>query len=448
MARPSTHWPVSGGLTPDSGRLFEQINNVLTTADFKYLENAALVARRGVEKELAPDIKCQIDLSKFAYGFNNIALEVAFSDYVYWIAKVQHAPMDETDTVYMRSEIATLKLVKARTSIPVPQVYLHQACATDEFQFPFTLMQYMPGRELKGGIAEDVPAEYLPKVARQVAQVLFELEHQLAFPSLGIPWCGDDGNSVAEIIPIPDLDSSEDLDDATESESVPRTSLEWFFAHTQSQNRAAMEQHPDDREWSTACWALKNALTHIVVEDRVHGPFPLCHMDLHHGNLLFDEDYNLTGMLDWAHAQTVPLERLAVSPEFVFGPAYPAESKEAIKRLVDLIAQSLQELEREGVEDDQIPPSSSSQDDGTTVTRKRKRSTDADTDGDSTDETQPTTTRLADIFGTKRAEITNRCTYGSSRIVLWFGRLVHNLIYEDHFSWEQAVNVFGDISPI
>lgn len=192
---------------------------------------------------------------------------------------------------------------------------------------------------------------------------------------------------------------------------------------------------------------MKNALTHIVVEDRIHGPFPLCHMDLHHGNLLFDEDYNRTGVLDWAYAQTVPLGRLAVSPEFVSGPAYPAESKEAIKRLVGLIAQSLQDLERKRVEDDQVPPPSSSQDDGTTVTRKRKRSTDAETE-DSMDEAQPTMTTLADIFGTKRAEITNRCTYGSSRVVLWFGRMVPNLIYEDHFSWRQAVNVFGDISPI
>lgn len=198
--------------------------------------------------------------------------------------------MGQTATMYMRSEMATLKLqvVKACTSIPVTQVYFHQACATEDFQYPFTLMQYMPGRELNGGLAKDVPAEYLPKVARQLAQVLFEFEHQLAFPNLGIPWCGDDGNSEAEIIPIPDLDSSKDLDDAVKSERFPRTSLKWYYAHTQAQNRAAMEQHPDDREWSTASWAMNNALTHIVVEDRVHGPFPLCHMDLHHGNLLFD----------------------------------------------------------------------------------------------------------------------------------------------------------------
>lgn len=83
IARPSIHWSVFGGLTPDSGRLFDQINNVLTTMDFKYLEDAALDACRGVETELNPDIKCQKAHSKFACVFNNIALEVAFSDDVY-----------------------------------------------------------------------------------------------------------------------------------------------------------------------------------------------------------------------------------------------------------------------------------------------------------------------------------------------------------------------------
>ncbi|KAI1108436.1 hypothetical protein F5Y14DRAFT_436231 [Nemania sp. NC0429] len=61
--------------------------------------------------------------------------------------------------------------------------------------------------------------------------------------------------------------------------------------------------HPDDLDWLTACWVLKTTLTHIVVEDRVRGPFPLCHLDLHYGNMLFDDEYNLTGIIDWSNAQ-------------------------------------------------------------------------------------------------------------------------------------------------
>lgn len=94
-----------------------------------------------------------------------------------------------------------------------------------------------------------------------------------------------------------------------------------------------MQHHPNDPEWNTACWVLKDAVSHIIVEDRVHGPFPLCHMDFHHGNLLFDEEYNLTGVLDWGMAQTVPLERLAVSPCGIFsGPVVPETAQETCRQ--------------------------------------------------------------------------------------------------------------------
>ncbi|KAH6994526.1 hypothetical protein EDB82DRAFT_556788 [Fusarium venenatum] len=37
-----------------------------------------------------------------------------------------------------------------------------------------------------------------------------------------------------------------------------------------------------------------------------HGPYPLCHMDLHMGNILVDDDLNFMAIIDWEFAQTVP----------------------------------------------------------------------------------------------------------------------------------------------
>jgi thiamine kinase-like enzyme len=62
---------------------------------------------------------------------------------------------------------------------------------------------------------------------------------------------------------------------------------------------------------------LKTALAQIIIEDGVRAPFPLCHLDLHCGNLLFDNEYNLKGIMDWSNVQAAPIEQLAVCPEFV-----------------------------------------------------------------------------------------------------------------------------------
>jgi isoamyl acetate esterase len=102
----------------------------------------------------------------------------------------------------------------------------------------------------------------------------------------------------------------------------------------------------------------------------------LCHIDLHYGNLLFDNDYNLTVVLDWSQAQTVPLERLAVSPEFLTFPAATEEANKVILNFRDLTRNCLREAEMQQM---------------TTIV----------------DEKDATRTLLSDFFGTKKAEMTH-----------------------------------------
>jgi len=92
---------------------------------------------------------------------------------------------------------------------------------------------------------------------------------------------------------------------------------------------------------------LKTALAQVIVEDRVRGPFPLCHLDLHFGNLLFDDEYNLTGVIDWASAQAAPVEQLSVCPEFVTFPGLSEEENRPIVNFKNLVIQSIEDLERE-----------------------------------------------------------------------------------------------------
>lgn len=447
--RPSDNWHGLDKLDPKSGQLYEQIRHVLDTASFDHLERIARAAREALDAQLDESVSCCIETSVFSYGFNNVAFEVAFSDDIYWVARVQHAPVDDSDATIMLSEIATMNVVKARSNIPVPRVFGHQARSTDNFQFPFVLMEFLPGRDVGGPIAREVPDEYLPKVAKQLAAVLFQLENQLAFPKMGMLWCGADCAGPPEILPLSLEDPAGLLEDNRDarSDDSPQTSLEWFYNHRQEDNKEAMMQHPEDPEWNTACWVLKDALSHIVVEDRVYGPFPLCHMDFHHGNLLFDDEYNLTGVLDWSQAQTAPLERLAVSPEFVEGLGAVAgvslaeDHKKSIAKLVSNIGQSLQDLRQEARSRES--PQGDDQQSG--LARKRKWEADA-TENEEYEGFPDTTsqTTLADIFGTVRAEITKCCTYSNPRVALWDGRMVQRLIFGEHVSWEQMVKVFGD----
>jgi aminoglycoside phosphotransferase (APT) family kinase protein len=338
---------------------------------------------------------------------NNLVVNIAFSDQIDWIARIRHVPVQPSDArqhkVDMLSEIATMKTLKRRTTIPVPEVFAFDSSPLNGFGFPYVLMDRLKGRVLQATIAGQVPAKHLPRVASQLADVLFQLEH-LTFDQLGRIWCGEDCNEPARIIPW----QSEDEPLAT---AHTQTSLEWFYEFRQDQNRHALEEHADDPEWRTACWVLKKALSYIVVEDRLRGPFPLCHFDLHYGNLLFDDEYNLTGVIDWSGAATAPLERLAVSPEFVTFPGLPSDENQVIIDFRNAVRDCLQQL---AVELKQKTP------------------------------TADLRTTLSCILGSKQAEITHRCTYSRPHRAVVDGRLVSSLIYGDKVSWEQLVAAFGD----
>lgn len=87
MERLSDGWAGFGHLEVDSDQ-HKLMQNILSTAKFGYLESQATVARALQQKGLPSTLTCSIDSSRFTWGFNNIVFEVAFSDGIYWIARV------------------------------------------------------------------------------------------------------------------------------------------------------------------------------------------------------------------------------------------------------------------------------------------------------------------------------------------------------------------------
>ncbi|KAI8954847.1 kinase-like domain-containing protein [Xylaria longipes] len=343
--RPSDSWNGFGDLEPGHGSLHEQIQTVLSTANFRNLEKSAYLARIKQDKTVDQEVLCTINSSSFTYGFNNVVLEVSFSDHVYWIAKIQHIPVDASESLEnsmdILSEIATMRTAKDRTTIPVPQVFAFDVHPSNTVGYPY--------------------------VARQLAEVLFQL-HGLTFDRLGRLWCGQSGDGPPEIVPP-------SIHNTPEPSQPPRTSLEWFCTHRQENNRHVLKLHPHDSEWRTACWILKTAVPHIIVETR-----------------------------------TVPLERLVVSPEIITFPGGSDEQNNNILTFKSLIREHLQHLEQ-------------------TECLGNKTSS---------------TLLLSDAFGSKRAEITHRCTYSLPHRALWDGRLVARLMYGNDVAWEQLVRVYGE----
>lgn len=405
--RSNDTWQGLASLSPGSDK-YERVQRLLSCANFVHLSAQSLESRRRHQPNLPLDVECSVNATHFASGFNNVVFEAEFSDNIRWIARVPYRDFADSDRVSMLSEIATMALVKNNTTIPIPRIFDFEASADQKFGYPYMLMERLPGHHVSNGVARSIPQECHPKIAKQLANVFSELQN-LTFSRIGRILCGDNADGPAEVIPMAWHGSPGPLD----------TSLEYFYNQRQEENREIMAMHPDaDPEWLTACWVLKTALPHMIIEDRVRGPFPLCHLDLHYGNMLFDGEFNLTGIIDWSNAQAAPLEQLSVCPEFVTFPGLSEEKNKPIVELKNLVLESLREMEK----------------------TQRKR---PPLDNPELDKTELTQTPLSSYMASRSAIITHRQYMATPGGSLFAAKQTAKLIYGENISWEQLRQVYG-----
>ena len=415
MARPSEDWSGFAGLSPESDK-HKQIELVLSSANFKHLKTCAIDSRRRHQMDLPRDINCSINLTQFTTGFNNLVLELAFSDNIYWIARIPYRTIDNNIKTSLLSEIATMKIARQRTSIPIPRIFEFEMSMEEPFGYPYVLMEYLGGHKLNQGVARSIPQQYHTKVAKQFANVFAELQN-LTFSRIGRLWCGETADQPVEIIPMAWHHSPGPLE----------TSLEYFYNQRQGENREIVALHPNDADWLTACWVLKTALAHTVIEDRVRGPFPLCHLDLHFGNLLFDDEYNLTGVIDWSDAQAAPIEQLSVCPELVIFPGLSEEKNRPIVEFKKLVIQFVKEMESEKATEDE----------------KREGETPSLDQQQGNMKPSQHLTPLSTYMASESAELMHRQYMASPKGSLWAAKRIAKLMYGEHITWEQLRKVYG-----
>lgn len=70
--------------------------------------------------------------------------------------------------------------------------------------------------------------------------------------------------------------------------------------------RAALGAYADDTMPSVQTFpAAISSLAQRIAKCN-HGPFPLCHGDSGHNNIIVDDDYNVFGVIDWEFAFVGP----------------------------------------------------------------------------------------------------------------------------------------------
>ncbi|KAH6973808.1 hypothetical protein BKA56DRAFT_645862 [Ilyonectria sp. MPI-CAGE-AT-0026] len=230
----------------------------------------------------------------------------------------------------IETELATMKYVAAKTTIPVPRVHAFSFTEGSPIQTAFIMMDYIQGPSLKdlgfkkGKKWRSYPrlTEAIAKLHEQLADLYVQLR-QLEFPEIG-----------ALGLPIVDGKASYDCDADDIRVCHRPISIEMIMQELEGINPARsfvdalfwvaeneFDKSPDpgfDMRGQRNTLFARHYFPRFVrdtwldsVADK--GPFVLMHGDLLMlmSNLLFDDELNLVGVLDWEWSFVIPAQMLA-----------------------------------------------------------------------------------------------------------------------------------------
>lgn len=287
-------------------KLIEKINTPTLAARASHL-------RQGIPCSIPP-LQYDRATRSSVMGGMNYHIEVCFDDGIVWIARIRRfnatSPPAALRDYIIQSEVATLKFLE-RTSVPAPKVFdFALEHADNAVGVGYILMEKLPGSSLRWSIATQ---DQRKKVMDQLADTFIQLR-KYPFDLLG----SLDRPGYSHIGAF----ARESLTDFTKSEMRtmgPFSSLAEFHL---SELRLILDliireeiysQQPVDAYLIHRF--LVDLLPSVLSSPAPDGQqFYLKHADDKGDHILVDEDFNITGIIDWEWAHTAPPTHAFNSP--------------------------------------------------------------------------------------------------------------------------------------
>ncbi|KID96065.1 phosphotransferase enzyme family protein, partial [Metarhizium majus ARSEF 297] len=260
-----------------------------------------------------------------------------------WVIRVPF-PDSPWVTERMSSEIATMRYVATKTTIPVPRVYAYSLSDDNMIKSPFLIMNYVEGKtlhELRFQRGKRTPDFQVRQVYKQIGDINLQLRH-LEFPTigaLGLPErstellnaCNPDSIAVQNrpLTLNMAMQAAEGYqpDTIIEQGKTFQTAREFVAALIRlSENQ--FNRSPDiglDKRRGRSLLYARDAFHRFASKDwlEIDSPFVLLHGDitLHNNNILFNQDLKAVGVIDWEWSFVGPVQFL-VPPVWLTGSGF------------------------------------------------------------------------------------------------------------------------------
>ncbi|KAJ5946821.1 hypothetical protein N7454_003660 [Penicillium verhagenii] len=237
----------------------DEITKLIDRFDISALLLRASALHEGIPCSIVQDLHYNTSIRGSVMGGMNFHIKIQFEDGITWLARIRRAnatspPVALRDYI-LRSEVSTLQFLSG-IKVPAPKVKDFNSCESNSVGVRYILMEKLPGRSMRWSLAT---AEQRRKVTGQLADIYLELFRH-PFPltgSLNHPGSLDIGPFAREY--------STEYHDSQMKPMGPFAS-------------------PKDK-----------------LDD---GNFYLEHADEKGDQILVDDEFNITGIIDWEWAYT------------------------------------------------------------------------------------------------------------------------------------------------
>ncbi|KAK5218482.1 hypothetical protein LTR47_011704 [Exophiala xenobiotica] len=257
---------------------------------------------------------------KYSIGHFNMVRRILFEDGISWVARLRlprlgavisdRATLDEAKT--LKVEVASMKFLKAKTSIPVPEVYNYCVDPKNDVGAPYILMDYIPGTvatELRMARNCEVGLfgtfEQDRKFRQQMAGIQVALS-SFEFDRIGSLYQDE---TTSQFFIGPDIEIGK---------GPWASSMDYYadLANHALQDCVANAAADVQTSCSFAVPVIFKHLISVYSHDRTSaGHFKLTNRDFGAHNLLVNNDFEIIGVIDLDGVMAAPIEMVAQYPQ-------------------------------------------------------------------------------------------------------------------------------------
>ena len=250
-----------------------------------------------------------------------------FDDGTQWVIKFRLLSRTHPEIVpsSLAAEVAAIHWVKSHTTLPVPRIRAVDFDGTQPWNAtrrPCIIFDRMPGKFVTDSVWESMRPEQRFLVVAHVARVKVELSMD-GFTAIGSLFLPKNNHYKVQRLVSQNvsrysfLHAKKYTDIFMAPKSPYPTTTEYFIdmANMRLIHEAIQSSTINDRY--VEMWVYRSLIPSLVLDEFNRGPFVLGHGYLDRSALLFDDNFELTGVVNWEWSMTEPLQMAAIIPPFL-----------------------------------------------------------------------------------------------------------------------------------